>query len=377
MKKISMLLTNAFMPDPRPQREALSLIKAGYEVNIICWDRGEGLSAKEIVDGIRVERIFIRAKENRVFSRMFVLALVWLRMLARLAKESPDIVWCHDFDTLPAGLVFRLFKRKKVMFDSHEVYSRMLYGNIPGWIKKFVGSLERSLAKKADGIIVTCGAMENFYRDLGARSITIVGNYKDPAPFRIAGETIEKEKKALGVKDELVISYIANLGRERIIKPLLDVVNDDAGLFLIIGGDGYQRPLVERAAKACPRVKYLGYVKSEKVPLYTALADVVYYGYDRNAGMAEYCNPNKLFEALAAGKAFIGGDFGLMGDVINEEGCGIALEEFDKESIKKAVAAMKDGDKLKLFKENARRAGLEKYTWDKAEKSLLEAASRL
>ena len=372
-----MLLTNAFMPDPRPHREALSLIKAGYEVSVICWDRGEDLPEKEIIDGIRVERILIRSKDNKVVSYAFVLALVWARMLARLIKERPDMIWCHDFDTLPVGLMSRGLKGNSVMFDSHEVYSKMLYGNVPGWLKKFVEFLERVLIKRADGVIVTCSAMEDLYSSLGARKITVVGNYKDPALFRIPGEVLEKERRALGIKNELVICYIAKLGRERIIEPLLEVVGEDDGTFLILGGDGYQRPIAEIAARNYPRVKYLGYVAADKVPLYTALADVVYYGYDKNSGMAEYCNPNKLFEALAAGKAFIGGDFGQMGKIIKEEGCGMALGEFDKESVKKAVGIMKDRNALQAFKDNARRAGLEKYTWSKAEEGLLKAVSQI
>ncbi len=377
MKKISMLLTNAFMPDPRPYREALSLIRAGYEISIICWDRGENLAKEETIDGIEVKRLFVRSADDNVMRRVFALSIIWVRMLSCLFKEKPDIVWCHDFDTLPVGLMFRVLKRNRVMFDSHEVYSKMLYGNIPGWLKRFVGFLERALIKKADGVIVTCSAMEGLYSSLGAGKITVVGNYKDPALFRIPGDVLERERKALGIKNELVICYIAKLGRERIIGPLLEIVGEDEGIFLILGGDGYQRPLAEIAARDCPRVKYLGYVAANRVPLYTALADLVYYGYDKNSGMAEYCNPNKLFEALAAGKAFIGGDFGQMGKIVKEEGCGVALEEFDKESIKKAVERMKDRGALRAFQENARRAGLEKYDWSRAEERLLEAVSRI
>jgi len=377
VNKITMLLTNAFMPDPRPLWEARSLTKAGYSVKIICWDRGEGLAEKETVDGILVQRISFRAKPTGVISKAFYLAIVWLRMLLCLAKEDADIIWCHDFDTLPVGIVFKTFKRKKVLFDSHEIYSKMLYGDIANPLKRFIEFLEKALVKKADHVIVTCRPMAEFYASLGVRNITVVGNFKDPFLFRISQELLEKERGILGVKSELVICYIANLGRERIIEPLIDVVKEDSGIFLILGGDGYQRPLAERAARECPRVKYLGYVHNDLVPLYTALADVIYYGYDKKSGMAEYCNPNKLFEALAAGKAFIGGDFGEMGKIVKEENCGLALGEFSKESIKKAIETMKDKDRLLGFKENALRVGLEKYNWDKAQLNLLKAVSQV
>jgi glycosyltransferase involved in cell wall biosynthesis len=375
MKKITMLLANAFMPDPRPLWEARSLSGAGYSVKIICWDRGEGLPEKEIVDGISVERIRFKAKRSSAVFKSFYLAMVWPRMFARLAKEDLDIIWCHDLDTLPVGIAFKAFRKKKVVFDSHEVYSKMLYGDIPGWIKRSVGFLERIMVKKADHLIVTCRPMADFYASLGAGNSTVVGNFKDPAVFQIPEETVKKEREVLGITNELVISYIAKLGQDRIIEPLIDAVKADDNVFLIIGGDGYQKPLVEKAARECPRVKYLGYVHNDRIPLYTALADVIYYGFDKNSGMAEFCNPNKLFEALAAGRAFIGGDLGEMGKIIAEEKCGLALGSFDKRSIKNAIDIMKDKDKLRAFKDNARRAGLEKYHWKKAEEALLKAVS--
>lgn len=372
-----MLLSNAFLPDPRPHREALSLTRAGYRVKILCWDRGEGLPRNEVMDDISIERIYLKSKHGRGISQAAFLIILWVKMLLRLFRDDYDIIYCHDFDTLPVGLISKAFKGKKVVFDSHEVYSKMLGESISRPLKDLMCFLERKLVKRADIVIVTCKAMAQFYASLGVKRMEVVGNLKDPDLFQISKEILEMEKDKLGIKNELVISYIANLGPERIIKPLLNVVKEDRGIFLIVGGDGHQRPIVEKAANESPNIKYLWYVPNNRVPLYTALSDVVYYGYDKNAGMAEYCNPNKLFEALAAGRAFLGGDFGEMGKIIKEEKCGIALENFDKESIGKALDVMKDKDKLQAFKDNAKRAGLEKYNWQNAEKNLLGAVAQL
>lgn len=377
MQNILMLLTNAFLPDPRPYKEAFSLIKEGYKVKILCWDRGENLPRKEIIDGIEIERIFLVSKHGRGISQIIFLIILWFKILFRLIKEKFDIIYCHDFDTFPPGLILKIFKKKKVIFDSHEVFSKMLTGNVPRPVKLFVKHLEKLLIKKADFVIVTCQAMEQLYKTYGAKDITVIGNWKEPLDFQIPNEALEKEKKVLGIKDELVISYIANLGPERVIGPLLQVAKEDKSLFLIIGGSGPQSDIVKNVAQESVNIKYLGYVPYSKVALYTALADVVYYGYDKKFGMAEFNSPNKLFEALAAGKAFIGGNFGEMGRVIEEEGCGIALDIFDKDNIKKAIEIMKDRSRLQAFQNNARKAGQQKYNWANAEKRLLEVFSKI
>ena len=54
---VVMLLSNAFRPDPRVEREADGLVQAGFRVTLICWDRAAELSSSELHDGIEVIRI--------------------------------------------------------------------------------------------------------------------------------------------------------------------------------------------------------------------------------------------------------------------------------------------------------------------------------
>jgi len=379
-----MLLTNAFMPDPRPHREALSLIEAGYSVKILCWDRGEGfqrlgraMSPRENVDGIEVERVFLRSVDGRGSSQIFFVLPVFCRMFVRALKEDVDLIYCHDLDALSLGYVLSIFKRKKLVFDSHEVYSRMVGKNLCALLAGFIRWLERFLVRRVDLVITTCPAMTELYESYGARKVLMVSSWKDPRDFEFSREKLEEEKKKLGIGDQLVLSYIAHLTPDRIIEPLLDVVKEDEELVAVVGGHGAKLELVRRAAEECDRIKCLGFVAGGDVPLYTAISDVVYYGFDKESGMAEFNAPNKLFEALAAGKAFIGGDFGYMGEVIRDEECGVALDKFTMGSVKKAVSVMKDRQKLGVFQANAEKAALEKYNWQKAEEGLRAAIAEL
>ncbi|HYA41277.1 MAG TPA: glycosyltransferase [Syntrophobacteraceae bacterium] len=98
-----MLLTNAFDPDPRVHHEAVSLVQNGYEVTILCWDRDYKKAAVEVVDGIGVERIYVRSTHGRGTTQMFFLFVFWLKALLRGFSTRCDAIHCHDFDTLPLG----------------------------------------------------------------------------------------------------------------------------------------------------------------------------------------------------------------------------------------------------------------------------------
>jgi glycosyltransferase involved in cell wall biosynthesis len=377
MKQILMLLTNAFLPDPRPYQEARSLIKAGYKVKILCWDRGEGLLKKETVNGIDIERIRLRSGHGIGSRQVFCLIVLWVRFVWFGIKEDAKIVYCHDLDTLLPGIVLKKIKNAKLVFDSHEIYSKMLGSNINPIIKKIASFLERICIRHADAVIVTCPAMQDFYKKEARAGSIIAGSWKNIPDFEFSDDILKKEKQAFNIKDELVVCYIANLGPERIIRPLLEIAQKDKGIFVLIGGDGPQSSIVKEFAGRNQNIVYLGYVPHSKVNMYTALSDIVYYGYDKRSGMAEFNAPNKLFEALAAGKAFIGGNFGEMGRILEEEYCGIALDEFKESSVQAGLDILKNTEKLRLYQQNAKRAAVKKYNWPNAEKNLLRAINNI
>lgn len=376
MPDVLMFLSNAFDPDPRVYREALSLKNIGYNVKIICWDRDKKFPPKEILSGIKIERIALPSRHGRGTQQLFFLLIIWLKMIWISFGEKFDIAYCHDFDTLPVGVFFKIL-RKKLIFDSHEVYSKMLGANVSGVIKKTIAYLEKFLMPMVDLLIVTCPQMAGYYRNYKKTNVLILRNTKKSEEFLIDNSVLLPLKRSLGIKDELVISYIANLGPERVISPLIEIVKKDRDLFLIIGGRGSQEGMVRSADESSLNIRYIGYVLPKHVALYTSLADVIYYGFDPACGMADYSSPNKLFEAMAAGKAFMGGNFGEMGSIIKEEKCGIALDDFSKDSIKKALDEMKNKERLEFFKRNSLLASKKKYNWENTERDFIAAVSKL
>ena len=75
-KKIIMLLTNAFEPDPRVYQEAKSLINNGYDITIICWDRDYKKQAFEKINAIEIERIYVRSTHGRGVSQTIFLFIL-------------------------------------------------------------------------------------------------------------------------------------------------------------------------------------------------------------------------------------------------------------------------------------------------------------
>jgi glycosyltransferase involved in cell wall biosynthesis len=371
-----MLLSNAFGPDPRVHQEARALAQNGYEVSLICWDRDEIAELYEVVDGIYVERVGVRSTHGRGISQIPFLVCFWLKAFVRGYSRRFDIVHCHDFDTLPLGYALSKLKRKQLVYDAHESYVDML-GNVPSWLKVLIYRSENFFLKRTHLLITVGEVLRQSLESRGAKHTCVVGNWKDPAQFQFASELLKQEKSRLSIENgSLVVSFIANLGVERQLPQLLEAVAGTPNCVLIIGGDGPCRGIVEDAAKKYPNIRYLGRVSPAKVPLYTALSDVIFYGFDPQNSNARYSAPNKLFEALASGKAIVTGDFGEIGRVVREERCGIILRNYTVEEIRKALRELQSGS-VRDFKARSLNAATSKYCWHKASEVLLSHYGRM
>jgi glycosyltransferase involved in cell wall biosynthesis len=369
-KRVLMLLTNAFEPDPRVHQEAKSLVENGYCVTILCWDRDCKFLPQEVIEGIKIERIHVRSTHGRGSTQVPFLLLFWVKAYARASTKGFDIVHCHDFDTLPLGYLLAKPKRAKLIYDAHESYVDML-GNLPGWLKLAIYKVEDFLLKRTDLLITVGEILRGAFIRRGAKQTCVVGNWKDPSQFQFPPETLKEERKRLNIfNGQLVISFIANLGMERQLQPLIAAVKGSREIFLIIGGDGPCSEIAKEASQRYANIAYLGYVNPSKVPFYTALSDIIFYGFDPVNPNSKFSAPNKLFEALAAGKAVLTGDFGEIGGIVMETQCGLILKNFSEDQIKKGLLKL-NLEVLNRFKENASRAALVKYNWKHASSTLL------
>jgi len=267
-------------------------------------------------------------------------------------------------------------KNAKLVYDAHESYVDMLI-NVPIWLKKAIYKTENFLLRRIDLLITVGEILRENFKKRGVQHSCVVGNWKNPDEFKFPQEVLEEERQRLHILNgQVVISFIANLGRERQIEQLVEAVKDTPKITLIVGGDGPCRGGVQDAANKYSNIVYLGYVHPSKVALYTAISDIIFYGFDLSNPNAKYSAPNKLFEALAAGKAVLTGEFGEIGRIVKDTKCGLIIKKFTEEEIKKKLSSLSH-EILNRFKENSKKNGLEKYNWQNAHITLLDQYNHL
>jgi len=372
-----MLVTNRGFDDPRVCMEAEALADSGRRVTVVGWDRDVDRTATLRQRNVDFLRLHLRSTHGRGVTQTAFVAGFWCRAWAALRRLRPGVIHCHDLDTLPVGWLAARSLRAHLVFDAHENFPDMMAGHLPAPAVAALRGLERFCLPRCDLVITVGQRLAEHLRRTGARTVAIVGNWKHPDAYRFAPEAVRKVREDLSLPDGTVaVCYITNLGPERRLEALLAAVAADRRFACVVGGDGPQADLARKYAAAHRNVTYLGRVPPDRVPLITASCDVIYSGYDQAKPNAHWGAPNKMYEAIAAGKPLLANDFGEIGEVVRTEGCGVLADTDSADSIAEGLNRLADGPTRAEM--GRRAAGLQRrFCRDRANASLLDAYRRL
>jgi glycosyltransferase involved in cell wall biosynthesis len=206
----------------------------------------------------------------------------------------------------------------------------------------------------------------------------VVGNWKRLGDFSRTGSQNREVRRRLGIPDSaLAVVCITQLLKDRKIEELLAAAEECPDVYVILGGKGALEERIMQAAATNPRILFVGFVSGKQIADYTCAADVVFYGFDPDNPNARFSAPNKLYEALAAGRPMITGDFGEIADVVREARCGIVVPKYSAEEIQKAFAVMESREIRDSMAYNAGECGRATMNWGKGEEVLYQEYSNL
>ncbi|MGN7330763.1 glycosyltransferase [Bacillus altitudinis] len=425
-KNVCMFVWNHFTNDARVLRECTALSEDGSDVDLICIHDPSmpGLKTyEEINERFRVHRVKRYPRWLVLFQSMLtllkkkkylllLLLLVWaagvfylpiitiaftilfsslllkkvrtliirssifLRMIVKGWNKNYDIYHSNDLNTLPQGVIcakFKLFNRKKLIYDSHEVQTSRT-----GYDSKLYGKMESFLLKFVDQMIVENHTRAKYNEDLYGFYPKVVHNY----PF-VQKKEIEKIDlhEILNIsKDEKILLYQGGIQTGRGLENLVKAApNFEEGILVFIGDGRIKESLMQLTEdmKLTDRVKFLQKVPLKDLPRYTKNA---YLGFQvlNNVCFNHYsASSNKLFEYIMAGVPVIACDFPEIKKVVSSENIGVVVDSHDPISIAAGVNKLVLNPELRhQYSENCQQARL-KYNWEQEKKSLLKVYGQI
>jgi len=362
-----MVVSNDVVHDTRVVKEARALRGAGHEVVLLGWDRTGRLPPHQEWDGFVVHRVLTRGSLRLLPNDLFRNPL-WWRQATRLGGSLAfEAIHCHDLDALPIGVRLKRRTGRPLVYDCHEVFGYMIEGDVPRFVTNYAFRLERRLAAHADHIIAVNESVKAYIDGVTGRDSVLIRNCPDlflteyrppPAP-------------------PFLLLYIGTLHRSRFVLEAIETAAEMPEISLIIGGSKALTPLVQEMCARHPNTRFLGVVPNDDVLPMTVDSHAILAMFDPRQRINQVGLPNKIFEAMAAGRPSIVAEGLPMSDFVVRERCGLAVP-YTKAGLWSALEKLRGDPALaEALGRNGLEAAKQRYNWPRESQKLIALYSEL
>jgi len=295
-----------------------------------------------------------------------------VKLFLNYRKEDIMVFNAHSLIVLPLGVLFKMFKKCKLVYDTHELETEVQMRRIQ---KRVYKVLERLLMPYVDITVVVSDSIKDWYRNrYKLEEVYVIKN----VPHHPSGNRAQSRglRDHLGIaNNDLLFIYQGILEKGRGIELILECfAQADRRKHIVLMGLGRLEPLIKDYEKRYPNVHFHDAVSPSIVIEYVCSADVGISLIENSCLNYYYSLPNKLFEYLFSGIPAIVSDFPEMSKVIEEGQWGWAIPV--KKDVLLNLVNVLSREEIQEKKRNALKAK-NKYGWHIEEEKLLKIYSNL
>lgn len=363
MKRAILSVTNDLYTDARVDKMAMFLTRNGYDVTLV--GRRYADSPELAPRAYHTHRMRLLFRKNWIFYAEYN-----LRLFFYLLFKKCDVLIANDLDTLLPNTLVSKFRRKRLVYDSHEYFCGELSVTSNPAALKVWRAIERFCFPKLKTVItVSQSIVDQYEQEYGIRAHLVRNIPPAGTP------PLKCSKTDLGMpidKFNLILQGNGlNEGRggEESVMAMQQL--PDAHLFII--GSGTIIPKLRRMVTELhlgDRITIVPRQTQDMLFQYTALADAG-LAMDHDVGPnARFSLPNKIFEYIKAGTPQIVSNLPERARIVQQYQVGVVADEITPEAIVKATRQLQSNpDFFMQCKENCKKAAQE-LTWENEEKIL-------
>lgn len=378
-----------------PFETALSLINAGYEVDVICgypkeYSLENRVPIKENHKGINIRRLkYFQLKRSNIIGRLinyssFTCAVAF--RIVQLRKYKVIIVYSNP-PILPliASIARKVFKTR-IVFVCYDVYPEIAYAtnvlNKDSIIGKIMKGINRVIFKNVDKVVALSNEMKSYLLKarpgLLASKVEIIPNW-----YEDKGEYLSKSVKndlfySIKNYENFVVSYFGNMGTAQDLDTIIDAMRhlkSDGKIHFLFAGHGNKMELLKNIVKKerLQNVTVLDFLHGQDFHDALNISDCFIVSLEK--GLTGLAVPSKTYSYMMSGKpmiAIIGKESDIARD-LTENNAGFAIENGETRKLVYAIKYLQQSrEKRDLMGKNCRKVFLNKYTKEKCTKKYVE-----
>jgi len=367
-KGILMLLSNPATYDERPLKEANSLVRNGYEITILAWDREGGSPRQTLSNCLLIRRFNFKSPYGQSIRTVisFLFYYVWCTFSSFTLGFR--VIHCHDVDTLFCGILIKMLRlgRIKLIYDMHD-HPICFLEKFPK--AHFLVKVVFAMAKRyADHVIVVNDYFLEYLSKMGfqRRKMTVVMNV--PSKSECSNFNVANRNRG-----KFTIFYYGGIGVWRGVHKLIEAVKDIKCVELLFAGKGDLVPMVKNIGKKYNNVKYLGWISTSEIDRLVKKADLIPSLYMPNNINHILASPGKLFTAMAHGIPVLVPEGSYQARIVKKFECGIVVDMNNVAKVREAILKLASSPNLcRKLGENGIKVVREFFNWETMEKQLME-----
>lgn len=332
LKKIIVSVSNDLTTDQRVAKVCNTLVNAGYKIVLI----GRKLSeSKDLNRKYTTKRIKLLFNSGFMFYAEFNIRLFFVLLFFK-----KDMLLSNDLDTLLPNYLVSKFQNKRIVYDSHELFSEIPELVHRPFIKKCWTSLESWMLPKLKNTYTVCNSIANYYNNKYESNFKTILNLptqkeliKGSFPFSVEGKKIILYQGAINI----------GRGLEFMIETMQFLQNH---ILVIIGtGDIFNQLKKQVTHKNLQnKVFFLGRIEPDELHKITPLADVG-ISIEEDLGLNyKFALPNKIFDYIQAEIPILVSDLPEMKHVVLKYNVGEIVQERTPEKLANQIMVLTQKD---------------------------------
>lgn len=288
MKKIIVSVTNDLTTDQRVDKICAFLLEHNFDVLLI---------GRKLPGSLPIQRNYKTKRLSLFFNKGFLFYAEFnIRLFLTLLFSKKDLLLSNDIDTLVANFLISKIQYKKLVYDSHELFTEIPELIHRPFVRKCWLNIEKWILPKLKNTYTVSNSIAQYYNKKYDTNFKVIRNL--PLQKKV---TPSKFPFVLENKKILLYQGATNIGRglELMIDSMAYLKNH---VFIIIGTGDIFTELQQKTKQLDLNgsVKFLGKLEPKELQKLTPLADLG-ISLEENLGLSyRYSLPNKIFDYIQA-----------------------------------------------------------------------------
>ena len=328
LKRVIVSVTNDLVTDQRVGKTCAVLTEMGFKVLLV---------GRKLKKSNSIQREYEVKRFRLLFNKGFLFYAEYnLRLFFFLLFSKKDLLFSNDLDTLVPNYLIRKIQKKKLIFDSHELFSEIPELENRKRVKNFWLAIEKKIIPKLKNIITVSNSIKEHYQSLYGVNVSVVRNIPE-------NKKVIQTPFDFDTHGKKIILYQGSVNVGRGLELMIDTMHLLEDYILVIIGDGdISTKLIEKVntldLKNC--VKFLGRINPDELKNLTPNATVG-MSLEEDLGLNyRYALPNKLFDYIHAEVPMIVSNLPEMKAIIKKYAIGEVLIDRTPISLASTIKTM-------------------------------------